>query len=141
MNWKKFLVSLFIVWAVVELSGYFVHMVLLRSEYLSESFKTILRPREQLAANMWIIWIADLIWSAFLILIFLKGFRRKGLSDGLKYGFYIGILCGFVNFYKTYALGPFPYVIIFYWFFFYMIQSLILGLILWYLYRKEPLKN
>jgi hypothetical protein len=141
MKWKKFLLSLLIVWGVFEVTSYLVHMVFLRSEYLSESLKTVLRPSGQLGSNMWLIWLADLVWCIFLILIYLKGFRRKGIADGLKYGVYIGIFCGFVNSFKVYALSPFPYIVIFYQFFFFMIQSVILGLILWYLYRKEQLNN
>lgn len=141
MKWKKFLLSLLIVWGVLEVTSYLVHMVFLKSEYLSESLKTVLRPAGQLGANMWLIWLADLVWSIFLILIFLKGFRRKGIADGIKYGVYIGVFCGFVNSFKTYALCPFPYIVIFYQFFFFFIQSVLLGIILWYLYRKEQLNN
>lgn len=141
VNWKKFLISLLIIWIALELTGYLIHMVFLRDEYLSESFKTILRPQDQLAANMWLIWFADLVWSFFFITIYLKGFRRRGLIDGLKYGAYIGVFCGFVNSIKTYALSPFPYVVIFYWFLFSMIQSVLLGWLIWYLYRKELINN
>jgi hypothetical protein len=141
VNWKKFFISLVILWAVLELTGYLVHMVFLRSEYLSESFKTILRPSAQLGANMWLIWFADLLWCFFFILIYLKGFRKKGIIDGIKYGAYIGVFYGFVTAFKTYALSPFPYVVIFYWFFFSMIQCLLLGTLIWYLYRKEPINN
>ena len=141
MNWKKFFISLFVVFAILEISGYLIHMIFLKNEYLTETFKAVFRPHDQLAANMWMLWITDLIWSFFFVLIYLKGFRTKGLIDAVKYGFYIGIFCGFVNAYKTYALCPFPYLIIFYWFILAMFQSLILGIVLWWLYRKEPVKS
>lgn len=141
MNWKKFFISLLFIWIALELSGYIIHMVFLRSEYLSESFKTILRPPAQLGANMWLIWFADLVWSFFFILIYLKGFRKKGLVDGIKFGVYVGFFYGFVTAFKTYALSPFPYVVIFYWFIFSMIQCLLLGVLIWYLYKKEPVNN
>ncbi len=141
MNWKKFLISLLAVWLVLELSSYFVHMIFLKGEYMSESFKDILRPKDQLASNMWLIWMADFVWSAIFILIYRKGFRKKGIIDAVKYGVYIGIFSGFVNSFKTYALSPFPYIVIFYWFFFFMIQSILLALIVYYLYKKEPMNN
>ncbi|MBA4317541.1 MAG: hypothetical protein C0412_03995 [Flavobacterium sp.] len=141
MNWKKFFISLLVIYAVYELSGYLIHMIFLNGEYASESLKTILRPKAQLASNMWLIWITDLIWCFFFILIYLKGFRKKGIIDGLKYGVYIGIFVGFVNSFKTYALSPFPYIVIFYWFFFFMLQSVLLGLLIWFLYRKEPVSQ
>lgn len=141
MKLRKFLLSLLVVWGVLEVTSYLIHMMFLRNEYLSESLKTVLRPTGQLGSNMWLIWLADLVWSVFLILIYLKGFRRKGLADGIKYGIYIGIFCGFVNSFKSYALLQIPYIVIFYQFFFFFIQSLLLGIILWYLYRREPLNN
>ena len=80
MNWRRFFFCLLIVWLFLEFSGYIIHMVFLRSEYLSESLKAILRSPAQLKANMWLIWISDLVWAFFFILIYLKGFRKKAFQ-------------------------------------------------------------
>lgn len=125
MNTKKFVLAFIVVYVLLELTNYLVHGVILASTYNSEGVKELFRP--DMMSNMWIMWVTDLIWSFFFVFFFVKGYENKGIMEGLRYGFYMGIFFAMVSAYQTYAMYPIPYSLAFEWFIYGLIQFLILG--------------
>lgn len=126
MDTKKLVLAFIVVFVVLEITNYLVHGVILSSTYMSEGVKEIFRS--DMSSNMWIIWVTDLIWSFFFVFFFVKGYENRGIMEGLRFGFYMGIFYGLVGSYQAYAMFPLPYSLAFQWFIYALIQFLILGL-------------
>jgi magnesium-transporting ATPase (P-type) len=127
MNTKKFLLAFLVVFVLLEGTGYIIHTAILGSTYRDEIISQAFRPEAEMMAKMWIVWLTDLIWSFFFVFLFVKGYENKGLMEGLRFGFYIGIFVSLVFSYQMYAFIPIPYSLVFQWFIYGMIQCLILG--------------
>ncbi len=133
MNSKRFVIAFIVVFVVLEITNYLVHGVILSSTYASEGVKELFRP--DMMSNMWIIWVTDIIWSFFFVFFFVKGYENKGIMEGLRYGFYMGIFFAMVSAYQTYAMYPIPYSLAFEWFIYGLIQFIILGYIVAMIYK------
>jgi hypothetical protein len=137
MNTKKFLLAFIVVFILLEATGYLIHEVILASTYRDEMISAAFRPEAEMMSNMWIIWLTDLIWSFFFVFFFVKGYENKGIMEGLRFGFYIGIFVSLVFSYQMYALIPVPYSLAFQWFIYGMIQCLILGVVASLIYKPS----
>lgn len=133
MNSKRFVTAFIVIFVVLELTNYLIHGVILSSTYASEGVKELFRP--DMMSNMWIIWVTDIIWSFFFVFFFVKGYENKGIMEGLRYGFYMGIFFAMVSAYQTYAMYPIPYSLAFEWFIYGLIQFIILGYIVAMIYK------
>ena len=137
MNTKKLLIAFVVVFIVLELTNYLIHMVLLSSTYAEEAVKVIFRPEEEMMSKMWIGYIVDIVWSFFFTYIFIKGYENKGIVEGLKYGLYIGLFYMFGMAYGSYVVYPLPYSLVLQWFIYGMIQCLFLGVVVAALYKPK----
>lgn len=135
MNTRKFVSAFIAVFVVLEITNYLVHGLILGSTYTSEVVSNLFRPMEDMQSKMWVMWVADLVWSFFFVLIFIKGFQNKGIFEGIRYGIYIGLFWSFVHAYGQYSVFQLPYSLIFQWFIFGFIQSIVLGIVAAQLYK------
>jgi hypothetical protein len=135
MNTKKLLITAFVVFIVLEVFNYLLHNVLLSSTYAMEDIAKVFRPMEDMQSKMWIMWIADLIWSFFFVFIFAKGYENKGLMEGVRYGVYMGLFVQFTAAYAQYVVYPLPYSLTFQWFVYGFIVYIILGALTAVLYK------
>lgn len=137
MNTKKFWTAVIAVFVILEITNYLVHGVILSSVYASEEVKNIFRPMDEMVSKMWIMWVADFVWSFFFVFIFVKGYQNKGILEGLRYGIYIGLFFYFVYAYGSYAMYPLPYYLIFEWFVIGLLQCILLGVVTASLYKLK----
>jgi hypothetical protein len=133
--WVGFIV-VFIVWNILD---YLVHGVLLRTAYTSPEMVQLLRV--DMHDKMWIFYLVSLITSFFLTLIFSKWQTGKGLSEGIQFGVYVGLLCGTPMSYSSYAMYPIPYHLAMQWFIYGVLQFIILGIVLSLIFGKKPKTN
>lgn len=134
---KKFFLTLLVVFIVLEALGFLIHSVLLASQYESEELKTVFRTMEEMDARMWVMWVTDLIWCFFFVFFFAKGYENKGIIEGVRYGFYIGIFWGMVNAYQSYVVYPLPYSLTFQWFIYSLLMSIIIGVVAALLFKPK----
>ena len=137
MNTKKLLITFVVVYVLLEVMSYLIHGVILSSTYMSEEVKTAFRPEAEMNSNMWIVFVTDLIWSFFFVFFFAKGYEGRGIMEGLRFGFYIGLFWALVSSYQTYAFVPMPYSLALKWFIWGMIEMLILGVAAAVLYKPK----
>lgn len=137
MNTKKFWIAFVVVFVLLEITNYLIHGVLLSSTYSSEGVKEVFRSEEEMAGKMWIMWVADLVWSFFFVFIFVKGYQNRGIMEGIRYGIYIGLFTSFVYSYGSYAVYPLPYSLVLQWFLIGLVQSIILGIITAAVYKPK----
>jgi hypothetical protein len=135
MNTKKFILTFIVVFVLLEVTGFLIHQVLLSSTYMSEGIKEVFRGEEEMMGKMWIMYLTDLIWAFFFAFFFVKGYENKGIMEGLRFGFYIGIFVSLVFSYQMYVILPIPYSLGLQWFVYGMIQSLILGAVAALIYK------
>ncbi|MFA3782665.1 hypothetical protein ABRY23_06310 [Melioribacteraceae bacterium 4301-Me] len=141
MKNKKFWVAFLVVFIILILSDYVINGIILNSTYSSEEVSKVFRPTDKIISNMWIMWVVDLIWSYFFVFFFAKGYENRGVIEGLRYGFYIGIFFYLTSSYYQYAVYPLPYSLIFQWFVYGLVQALILGLITALIYKPAQPKQ
>ena len=137
MNTKKFLTAFVVVFVLLEITNYLIHGVILSSTYAEEGVKQVFRAAEEMQSKMWIMWVADLVWSFFFVFIFVKGYQNKGIMEGIRYGVYIGIFVSFVFAYQSFAMLPLPYSLTFEWFIAGLIQCVIIGIVAAVIYKPK----
>ena len=135
MNTKKLLLTTIIIFVLLEVLNYIIHGVILASTYKMENVMAAFRPEAEMNSMMWIVFVTDLVWSFFFVFFFAKGYEGKGIMEGLRFGFYIGLFWGLVSAYQTYAFAPIPYSLAFQWFISSLIVSLILGVVAALVYK------
>ena len=125
---KKVLIGAGAVYVAMAICGFVIHEVLLSSTYRDESMLHLWRPPEEMM--MGVIFVSNLIVSYFLSLIFSKGYQGKGIGEGVRFGFYVGMIMATPMAYVTYATMPITYSLALQWFLYGIIQYLIYGIVL-----------
>jgi hypothetical protein len=129
--WTAF-VAVFVTLAVVES---IVNMVFLSSAY--QATANLWRPMEEM--KIWLFYIVYAFIAFFLTLIFSKGYEGKGVVEGVRFGFYVGMLMAVPMAYGTYASMPIPYSLALQWFLFGLVEYVIAGIVLALVYGKRPM--
>lgn len=124
---KKLWVGFIVVFVVMVVTNFIIHEVILGSTYRSTLMANMVRPEAE--QKMWIHFVTALIASYFFTLIFSKGYEGKGIGEGMRYGFYVGMLMSIPMAYDTYAAMPIPYSLALQWFIYGVIQYIILGVV------------
>jgi len=137
MNTKKLLITFIVVYVLLEVMGYLIHGVILASTYKLPEVADAFRSEAEMNSNMWIVWVLDLVWAFFFTFFFAKGYEGKGIMEGLRFGFYMGLFWALVSSYQSYAFVPMPGYLALQWFIFGMIQMLILGVVAALVYKPK----
>lgn len=127
---KKILIGAIAVFIGMSVLSFLVHGVLLDSAYQTEPFKSVIRPGSEMMKMMWIFYAVYIIQAFFFTLVFFKGYEGKGIMEGVRYGFYMGMLMATPMAYASYAMYPMPYSLALQWFFYGIIEYVILGILL-----------
>lgn len=130
--WLAFIV-VFILWNVLD---YLIHSVILSSAYMSEDVMKVMRP--DMMSKMWIFYVVSFIESFFLALIYSKWQKGKGISEGIQFGVYSGLLMATPMAYSSYAMYPLPYSLVLQWFLYGLLQFIIIGIVMALLFGKKP---
>jgi hypothetical protein len=130
---KKFWVGFLVVFVVFFLMDGLVNVVILKGDLAATA--QLWRPPEE--TKMWVFGVVDLFVAFFFTLIFSKGYEGKGLPEGLRYGFFVGMLMAVPMAYGTYGAMPIPYSLALKWFLFGLVEFLIVGAIVAAIFGKE----
>ena len=122
---KKLWVGFIAVFIVMMVLNFIIHQVLLGSLYRSPAMAGLMRPEAE--SMLWIHIVTAAIVSFFFTLIYAKGNEGKGIGEGVRYGFYIGVLMSIPMAYDTYAEMPIPYALALQWFLYGVIQYILMG--------------
>jgi hypothetical protein len=130
---KKFWVGFIVVFLVMAVWEFVVNMFLLQGDYQATS--QLWRPMEEMKFGLF--YAVYLIVSFFFTLIFSKGYEGKGVQEGWRYGFYVGMIMATSMAYGTYGSMPIPYSLALKWFVFGLLQYIVLGTILAAIFGKD----
>ena len=134
---KKLWITFIVVFIVYFILDWLVNGVLLHSSYMAEEVAKIMRPEVEINSNMWIFVICDLFYTFFFTLIFSKGFENKGWKEGVRYGFYVGLMVSLPMAYGMYGTMPVPYSLALQWFLYGLAMNIIIGIVAALLYRPK----
>jgi hypothetical protein len=132
MNVQRFVIAGIVVFiAFVILENILVQGVLLKGAY--EATADVWR--EDMMSKMGLLYLNTLILSFLLVFIFHKGYEGRGLAEGLRFGFWLGLLMNLSMALGSYAAFPIPGSLAFQWFIYGMIVYLIVGVIIAAIYK------
>ncbi|HUJ42464.1 MAG TPA: hypothetical protein VLW52_02540 [Opitutaceae bacterium] len=132
MNKKLWLgvVAVFVVLAVCET---IVNLVLLSAAYHATA--SLWRPEAEM--KIWLFYVVYAFVAFFFTLIFSKGYEGKGVMEGLRYGFYVGMMMAVPMAYGTYGSMPIPYSLALQWFLYGLIEYLLCGMVVALVFGKQ----
>jgi hypothetical protein len=131
---KKLWQGTVVVFVVLAILEYLIHNVLLSSTYQEESMKHLWR--EEMKTGVF--FIVYVFVAFFFTLIFSKGYEGKGIMEGVRYGFYIGMLMSVPMAYGSYGAMPITYSLALQWFIYGLIEYIILGVVVALMYGMKP---
>jgi hypothetical protein len=123
-------VAVFIVLAVLD---FVINAVLLKGAY--EATAHLWRPEAEM--KIWLFQVVALFVAYFFTLIFSKGYEGKGIGEGVRYGFYVGMLMAVPMAYGSYGAMPIPYSLALQWFIYGLIEYVLAGVVVSMVFGKK----
>jgi hypothetical protein len=133
MNKKVWIGSL-VVFIVFGIISFIVNGILLKNAYIA----TQNLWRADMNSLMWIYYVINAVGAFFFTFIFSKGYEKKGIMEGVRYGFYIGVWISIGMAYGTYAMIAIPYAMALQWFIYGIIEYIIAGVALAMVFKEKP---
>lgn len=123
---KKILTGFVAVFVTLEVLDAIIHAGILMGTYAS--MQNTWRP--DMMNKLWILHFVRIVTAFFFALIFSKGYESKGIVEGVRYGFYVGMIVSsgfafgsYVNYYIHYQLAL-------QWFFYSLVEYIIAGVVI-----------
>ena len=105
MNVKRFVIGCVVTWVVVQALGFLIHTVFLGETY--GSMAEVWRPEAEMMAKTWVMFLTSMLWTVLFCYIFTRGYENKGVMEGVRYGFLIGLFWLPVA-YENHVIFPIP---------------------------------
>ncbi len=133
MNTKRWLLASIAVFATIGLTEYIVHSLILMDTYIATDH--IWRPMAEMKTSARL--LSSLVFSLLFVFIFTKGYEGKGISEGVKYGLWMGLFVSIPKAYGLYSVLPIPYSLAIQWWIYETIQIIIYGIIAAAIYKPS----
>jgi hypothetical protein len=132
MNTKRFILTVIVVFIVANLTGFLIHAVLLRPDYMpiAEHY----RPEGQ--EKMPFIILAYVAFAIGSVWVYAKGVENKPwLGQGIRFGIAMWLILAIPSFFIAYAVQPVPTMLMVKQVLFEGVDKILLGVITAALYR------
>ena len=133
MTDKKFWIGSVAVFLVLAILDFIVNTMIMMGEYQATS--TLWRPEAEM--KIWLFYVVYAFVAFFFTMIFSKGYEGKGITEGLRYGFFVGMMMAVPMAYGTYGSMPVPYSFALKWFLSGLVEYLAAGAVLAAVYGKQ----
>ena len=90
-----------------------------------------------MADVMWVMFVTGAVFSLVFVFIFTKGYEGKGVMEGIRYGFWIGLIVSFVGSFNQFTVYPIPYGLTWQWIIYGMIELMIVGAVTALIYKPS----
>ncbi len=131
---KKMLIGFVAVFVTLEVLDFLIHDVILMSTYMA--MQNVWRT--DMMAKMWVLHVVKIITAFFFAVIFSKGYENKGILEGVRYGFYVGMIVSSGFAFGSYASYPIHHMLAIHWFLLTLVEYIIAGVEIALVYgRKE----
>ena len=137
MNWKKFWPAAVLVYLAYVASTFLIHSVILGNYYMRPDVVRALRPEAEMQSYFWVRFVTMAVFAFFFTFIFAKGYERKGLIEGIRFGVYMTLFTFFVSSFEQFIVYPIPYQLVWYWIIAGLVQSVLMGIIAALVYKAK----
>ncbi len=134
MNVKKWLLSSVIVWIAYFILEWIIHGGILAGLY--QQHADLWLSEAQMQSRMWAMILGQLFFAILFCFIYTKGIREGGAAEGLRYGFWLGLLLCVPVFFIRWSVELSPGILIFFQSLFEFMAIIILGIVLGAIYGK-----
>jgi hypothetical protein len=136
MNIKRYLLSVFAVFIVYEVLSYVINSLL-----LSECYKELAQVwRKDMMNLMWLMYIVDLFFSFFFVLIYTRWSKKFTIGSGIVFGLLAGLMMNTTNVIYQWITYPITNHLMVLWIVFGLLQFLICGMIMGKIYLPRKVE-
>ena len=128
---KSYVLSVAAVFALVFAYDFIVHQNILADMY--ERTADLWRAADDM--NMLPMFVSQLLFAVVFVFIFTLNYENKGVEEGMRYGFYIGLLLAAINL-GTYSYLPIPFALTVSWMLAALLKCLFCGVVTALVYRR-----
>jgi hypothetical protein len=132
MNKKVWLGAL-VVFIVLEILMFLVDGVILSGAF--RAVAGVFRP--DMGSRMWMYHVINVFNAFFFTFIFSKGYEKKGILEGVRYGFYIGVWLSIGMALGTDAMIAIGRSLTIQWFIYGVIEYVIAGAVLAMVFKEK----
>lgn len=134
MNYKRFILTVVVVFILANVAGFLIHAYLLRPDYMS--IARLYRPE----GGEKLLWM-NIAYFAFAVgatWIYAKGLEasRPWLGQGLRFGIAIWLVLAVPSFMIAYAVQPVPMSLMLKQVGYELVDKLLIGVVIAAIYRK-----
>lgn len=122
---KKILIGFVAVFVTLEVLDAVIHAGILGGTYASMQHTW----RPDMMAKLWILHFVRLATAFFFTYVFSKGYEGKGIMEGVRYGFYLGVIVSSGFAFGTYSMFDIGKGLALQWFFYSLIEYIIAGVV------------
>ena len=137
MNWKRLWLAALLVFVAYLATNMLIHVVILGDEYMKPDIQQAMRPEGEMNAYFWVRFVTMAVFAFFFTFIFAKGYERKGIIEGMRFGIYITLFYFVVTSFEQFMIYPIPYRAVRYWIAAGFVQSVLMGIIAALVYRPK----
>ena len=123
---KKILIGFVAVFVTLEVLDAIIHGGILMGTYAAMQHTW----RPDMMNKLWILHFVKIVTAFFFALIFSKGYENKGIMEGVRYGFYVGMIVSSGFAFGSYASFPVHYQLALQWFFYSLVEYIIAGVVI-----------
>ena len=136
MNPKRLIIAIIVVFVGVWATDFLIHGVWLQSTYAATM--SLWRPEADMQAHMTWLMLGQFLFAAVFVVLWAKGFASlKCPGAACLYGTLMGLFSQATTL-ITYAVQPFPAGLAVKWFVSGVVQGLLLGLLVFFVYKPKP---
>ncbi|NBC82270.1 MAG: hypothetical protein GVY19_02705 [Bacteroidetes bacterium] len=133
MNVKRYLITVLLVFLTYEILSYLIHSVLLMDAY--QNISTLWRS--DMMQYLWLMYLADLLFVSFFVLIYTQWSKSYNLISGFIFGLLSGLMISSAGVLNQHVVYPIPFELTIQWMIYGLLQFLISGLVLGLVYKPK----
>jgi len=138
MNSTKFIIACIAVTIFIMAFDFLYHGILMSSTY--QATANLWRPEETMNNYMGWMMLGQVIMSIGFVALFTKAFKRGGIIEGAIFGLLVAILFIGTNM-IMYAVAPYPMGMVINWSVGVLIQLILAGVIVAFIYRSKSTQS
>jgi hypothetical protein len=131
---KKVWIGALLVFIVLEILMFLINGVILSSAY--SAIASVFR--HDMSSKMWMYHVINVVTAFFFTFIFSKGYEKKGIMEGIRYGFYIGVWMSVSMALGTDAMITLGRWMTIQWLIYGVIEYMIAGVVLALVFKEKP---
>lgn len=130
---KRFWLAVLAVFVFLGLVDPIVHGIFLAGDWQAKEVAAITRPEYKFL----VFYICYFFIAFGLTYVYKKGHEGLGISEGIRFGFFISLISFLPQTYFTYAIFPIHYALALKWYLAGMVELMLIGIVLNKLFSKK----